>query len=93
MAEKKKVKKKKKMSSAEKQAKQALVRRSRNQAVRKRLRSTLKRLRAKGTDAKSELPQAYSLIDRAAKKGVIHKRAAARRKSRLAHLLHSAPSA
>lgn len=92
MAEKKKAKKQKKMSSAEKQAKQALKRRGRNLAVRKRLRSTLKQIRSQGSSAKPSLPRAYSIIDRAAKKGVIHKRAAARRKSRLARLLNSTPS-
>lgn len=89
MAEKKKsVKKRRKMSSAEKQAKQGLSRRRRNQAALSRLRMVTKKIGAAGAGAgaKGLLPQAYSEIDRAAKKGVLHKRTAARRKARLARL-------
>ncbi len=87
MAEKKKtVKKKRKMSSAEKQAKQAMVRRRRNQAALSRLRGVSKKIQSAGTESKGLLPLAYSEIDRAAKKGVLHKRTAARRKARLARL-------
>ncbi len=87
MAEKKNVKKKKKMSSAEKQAKQAQARHRRNQMVLTRIRKLAKKIRVSGPEAKGLLPQAYSQIDRAAKKGVIHKRTAARRKARLSRLV------
>lgn len=87
MAEKKKsVKKKRKMASAEKQAKQALSRRRRNQAALSSLRAVSKKIGAAGAESKGLLPQAYSQIDRAAKKGVLHKRTAARRKARLARM-------
>ncbi len=86
MAEKKTVKKKRKMSSAEKQAKQTLARRRRNQSALSRIRGTTKSVQGAGPGAKGLLPQAYSEIDRAAKRGVIHKRTAARRKARLARL-------
>lgn len=85
MAEKKKSVKKK-MASAEKQAKQALARRRRNQAVLSRLRAVSKKIGAAGAESKGLLPQAYSQIDRAAKKGVLHKRTAARRKAKLARM-------
>ncbi len=87
MAEKKKsAKKKRKMASAEKQAKQALSRRRRNQAVLSRLRLITKKIKSAGAESQGLLPQAYSQIDRAAKKGVLHQRTAARRKAKLARM-------
>ena len=57
-----------------------------NRAQRSALRTALKRVRAAGT--KQEATQAYAaavrLLDRAARKGLIHKNNAARNKSRLA---------
>jgi small subunit ribosomal protein S20 len=57
-----------------------------NRAQRSTLRTALKRVRAAGT--KQEATQAYAaavrLLDRAARKGLIHKNNAARNKSRLA---------
>lgn len=56
-----------------------------NRAQRSELRTALKRVRAAGT--KQEATQAYAaavrLLDRAARKGLIHKNNAARNKSRL----------
>ena len=51
-------------------------------------------MRSMGADATSEqkkaqLTAAQSIIDKAAKKGVIHKKTAARKVSRLAKLTHS----
>jgi small subunit ribosomal protein S20 len=70
--------------SALKRAKQNELRRLRNKAVKTRVRSAVKTVRTTGADtAESELKAAQSVIDRAAKKGVIHKRTAARRISRL----------
>lgn len=64
-------------------------RRVRNQAVRTRLKSEAKKVRttAEGGDQESaagQLRRAAQLLDKAASKGAIHKRTAARRKSRLA---------
>ena len=87
MAEQKKtVKKKRKMTSAQKQAKQGQARRLRNAAVLSKVRKISKKVLASGDQAKGLLPQAYAEIDRAARTGVIHRRTAARQKSRLAKL-------
>ena len=70
-------------------------RRVRNQAVRTRLKSEAKNVRvtaAGGEDAAEQLRSAARLLDKAAAKGAIHKRTAARRKSRLARRVSSAES-
>lgn len=82
MAEIKKVAKKKK-SSVVKRARQALVRRKANSAVKSKMRKEIKKLKAAGEKA-GQLSKTYSEIDKAVKKGTIHKRTAARQKSRLA---------
>ena len=70
--------------SALKRAKQNEIRRLRNKAVKTRVRSAVKTVRTAPADAAAgELKAAQSIIDRAAKKGVIHKRTAARKISRL----------
>ena len=70
--------------SALKRAKQNELRRLRNKAVKTRVKSAVKTVRTADADAaESELKAAQSVIDRAAKKGVIHKRTAARKVSRL----------
>ncbi len=88
MAEAKKAaeKKKTRMTSAEKHAKQSEKRRIRNKAVRTQLKTRLKRLRALGSrkEAEAALAQAYSALDKARKQGNIHARTASRQKSRLA---------
>jgi small subunit ribosomal protein S20 len=73
------------IKSAVKRMRQTEKRRARNRGVRSRLKSAIKNYRS-AEDAKkgSELPATISEIDRARKKGVIHKNAAARYKSRLA---------
>lgn len=71
--------------SAEKRMRQTARRQKRNRHVRSRLRSTLKAYRAADEKEKGKvLTGAVSEIDRARKKGVIHRNAAARYKSRLA---------
>ena len=71
--------------SAEKRIRQAAQRQKRNRGVRSRLRSTIKDYRSGSDKEKSKkLSSAVSEIDRARKKGVIHRNAAARYKSRLA---------
>ena len=79
-------------ASALKAHRQSLVHRERNRKYRSQLRSTLKQIRVllddpKNTknqaEAKKELTQAISLIDRMAGKGIIHRNTAGRYKSRL----------
>jgi len=71
-----------------KSAKKALRRDRRRQMVNERLRRQLKRVlkQARAKPTKKLLSQAASLLDRAAKKRVIHPNKAARLKSRLAKL-------
>ena len=78
--------------SALKAHKQSVAHRERNRQARPRLRSALKAIRKSLTagDAngvKAGLNETVSLIDKMAKKGVIHDNAAARYKSRLAKRL------
>ena len=73
------------IKSAEKRIHQSELRRNRNRAVRSRLRSAIKGYRQAADDRKAaSLPATVAEIDRAVKKGVIHRNAAARYKSRLA---------
>lgn len=74
--------------SAEKRVRQNERRRLINRSNRARLRTSIKNLRSalKGGNAnevKSLLPQTVSEIDKAVQKGVLHRNAAARQKSRL----------
>ncbi len=70
-------------------------RRERNVATKSRIRTLTKKVRQAVTDNNQELASerlrsAVSALDTAAKKHVIHPRHAARRKSRLSRLVHSA---
>ena len=74
--------------SAEKRVRQNEKRREVNRGNRSRLRTGIKKLRAalESGDAGSAqglLPETVSLIDKAVQKGVLHRNAAARYKSRL----------
>ncbi len=74
--------------SALKRYRQSQHRRLINQMNRHKLKTQLKKLRAaiadkKTDDAKTLLPQTFSLIDRSVQKGVIKKNTARRYKSRL----------
>jgi len=74
--------------SAEKAYRQSLVNRDRNRQYRSRLRTALKNVRAaiaagKVGEVKSSLGDTVSLIDKMAGKGIIHRNAAGRYKSRL----------
>jgi small subunit ribosomal protein S20 len=75
-----------KIPSAKKAMRQARRRSERNRAQRSALRTALKRVRAAGT--KAEATQAFDaasrLLDRAARKGLVHRNNAARHKARLA---------
>ena len=57
----------------------------RNRALRSRMRTALRKVRQASdkTSAETALQAAISIIDRTANKGIIHKNAAARYKSRL----------
>ena len=73
------------IKSAEKRMRQTEKRRARNRSVRSRVRSAIKTYRSAEEGQKAAaLPGTVSEIDRAKKKGVLHKNAAARYKSRLA---------
>jgi len=76
--------------SAEKRSKQAERRRLRNLQVRTRVKGAVKKVRellARGdaAGAKAALVSASQALDRAVSKGVLHRNAASRRISRLAH--------
>ncbi len=75
-------------ASALKAHRQSLVNRERNRKFRSQLRTTLKQIRLvlAGKDqsaVKKELSAAISVIDKMATKGIIHRNAASRYKSRL----------
>jgi small subunit ribosomal protein S20 len=76
----------KRNKSAQKQARQAVRRRARNRIIKSKISSLNKKMQAAPEQRAALVREAYTEIDRAAKKGMIHKRAAARRKSRLAKL-------
>jgi small subunit ribosomal protein S20 len=81
--------------SALKRARQNELSRLRNKAVKTRLKSIVKdvRLSAEGpsdTDVKAKMIVAQSLIDKASKRGVIHRKTASRKISRLSKLINSA---
>ena len=81
--------------SALKRARQNEVRRLRNKAVKTRIKNVVKEVRTAAagqseSDPAAELKIAQSAIDKAAKKGVIHARTAARKASRLAKKVNAA---
>lgn len=81
--------------SAEKRVRQTEKRRIVNRNNRGRLRTGIKKLRgalASGDSGQAQelLPQTISLIDKAVQKGVLHRNAAARFKSRLTQRVNEA---
>ncbi|MBX5478498.1 30S ribosomal protein S20 [Pyrinomonas methylaliphatogenes] len=79
--------------SAEKRMRQNEKRRRINRSNRSRLRTAIKKFRAALTSgdyqaAQQLLPQTISIIDKSVQKGVIHRNAAARYKSRLTSRLN-----
>ena len=64
---------------------------TRNRTLRSRLRTALKKVRQASDKASAEtaLQAAISTVDRTASKGIIHKNAAARYKSRLSRLVQT----
>ena len=76
------------IKSAIKKARQDVVRRARNKSRKTTLKSSLKKLRTalaakKLDEAKTLLPDTLSTIDKMAQRGLIHRNAANRHKSRL----------
>jgi len=80
--------------SAGKRARQTAKRSLRNQRVQTRLRKMQKGIATAGTKPKvKDVRAMISAIDKAAKRGIIHKNAAKRRKARLHKSVASAPTA
>ena len=80
--------------SAIKRARQNEVRRLRNKSVKTKIKNVIKDLRLSVSETSKEetlkkLDMAKSSIDRAAQKGVIHKKTASRKISRLSKLVNS----
>ena len=79
------------IKSAKKALRQSHSHNARNRAQRSALRTALKRVReAEGAAAALAYAQAVQLLDRAARKGLIHRNNAARHKSRLAAVVKKA---
>jgi len=81
--------------SAIKRARQNEIRRLRNKGTKTRIKSIVKDVRSSvvegsGEETKAKLNAAQSVIDKASKKGVIHRRTASRKISRLTKLANSA---
>ncbi len=76
------------IKSAKKKARQALRHLERNKATRTKVKTYLKKVmtlsKSNVEEAKKLLPEAYSVIDTAKKKNVLHKNNADRKKSLLA---------
>ena len=70
------------------------IRALRNQSVKSAIKTFVKKTRAAITNGEEQaatfLQETSSLVDKAAKRGIIHKNAAARRKSRLAKRMNAA---
>ena len=82
------------IKSAKKRMRQNTVRRLRNRAARGQMRTEIKRLRTlvaeeKLDDARTLLTSVYSVIDKTAQKGSLHRKTGARYKSRLSQLVNS----
>ena len=83
--------------SAIKRARQNEVRRLRNKSVKTRIKTIVKDVRssakeASDADMSAKISAVQSAFDKASKRGVIHKRTAARKISRLAKMANSAGS-
>ena len=80
-----------KLKSAKKHQATSAKAHTRNRALRSRLRTALKKVRQAPDKASAEtaLQEAISTVDRTTSKGIIHKNAAARYKSRLSRLVQT----
>jgi small subunit ribosomal protein S20 len=79
-----------KTRSAAKRARQTLSRALRNQSVKTHLRRLQKQIRSASALNPDQIRSVISAIDRAAKRGIIHRNAANRRKVRLNKALAAA---
>lgn len=81
------------IKSAKKQMRQAAKKRARNFPVRNEMKTVVKKALKLAKESPEEaakfLSHAYSVIDMAAKKNIIHKSNAARKKSRIARALNA----
>jgi small subunit ribosomal protein S20 len=76
------------LASAKKRLRQNAGRRLRNQVAKTRIKNTIRKaVEAKAAIGTDEAKDAMRSIDKAAAKGIIHRNAAARKKSRLAKRL------
>ncbi|MBD3156526.1 30S ribosomal protein S20 [Candidatus Peregrinibacteria bacterium] len=80
------------IKSAKKRVKQAKKRQERNYPLRSLMKTHMKKVLTAAQEGKKEeaekaLPQAYKVIDTAAKKNIIHKKNAANKKSKLARAI------
>ncbi len=78
--------------SAKKRAKQSQVRRLRNKSTKTALKTLEKKLRdvkASGENTEDLMRQTQSAIQKAAKKGILHKKTASRKISRLTKLVNA----
>jgi small subunit ribosomal protein S20 len=80
------------IKSAKKRVRQDEKRRERNYGIRRKLKTAIKDFMdlikaGKTEDAAKLMPEAQKAIDMAAKKNIIHKNTANRRKSRLANMM------
>ena len=77
-------------SATKKDVRQSAKRRDRNKYYGKTTRNAIRDLKAtKGKEATDKLPEVISMIDKLAKRGVIHKNKAANLKSKLARKTNS----
>jgi small subunit ribosomal protein S20 len=82
------------IKSAKKRMRQAAAATARNRTQRSQLRSAIKKVRnAAAGEGAEAFAAAVTLIDRAGRKNIIHRNAAARQKSRLAKALNKAAAA
>lgn len=84
--------------SAQKRLRKEGKRRERNDNYKNKMKSLLKEVKGlvsekKIKEAKDLLPQAYKILDKSAKTGVIKKNAASRNKSKLANLINRSSNA
>lgn len=73
----------KRTKSGLKRRRQTVKRTARNQAVRTELKTLVKKARESGAAGADELRAAIRALDSAARKGIVHRNTAARKKSRL----------
>ena len=78
--------------SAKKRNRQNIVLRAKNRAIRTQFRNTIKEILNSEENPEELLKKAQSQLDRAATKGIIHKKTASRRAGRLAKRVHAASS-